>query len=658
MIILKFILPLFIAGIVSGKTANLKQGGSACYPQPDYCMNGGTCYTQYTAQPVPTTTTPCSSPSPTTTTMAPTTTQYIMVTQPVCGCQPQYAGDRCEVPVTAAPTTVATQPECVSPVVTAKPSRCDAINCQNGGTCREISMAPFTLCICQPNYTGNNCQSILTTQSTTTQAMVTYPTATYTTATQPPVTQPSCVTPATTQAPNRCLNVNCKNGGTCREIAISPYTICICPPTFTGNECEGTLTTPQVTTQTTYQTVPQTTTQCAPVVPDRCSTISCMNGGTCTEIPTAPLVICVCNPGFTGSRCQTQLINPTQYPTPATTQAPSRCASVQCQNGGTCRDTDVAPYVICVCPSKFTGPRCETLLATQQTIYPTQPVTYAPTTIAPDMTNLCTVYANRNMNLCQNNGQCVFISAGRVVCVCPSNFEGDYCETPVYNKCTASNGYQQAHCHRKHGTCQPDGSCLCKAGWCGVSCDQQINPVTQAPSKCSTIQCLNGGSCIDISIEPFAICKCQPSYTGNRCETLVPTSPDQTTSQNVTTSITTVGPYGISSPTTASANRTECTAFIINLLNEGAFTARFRVQYKVDDVYQTIKVSDQLPFIGNRASVTLPYYATDIAVSLEKLGGSWTGIYRDTGINNVNYCTKCYKVWGDVVGAKWDYINC
>ena len=57
------------------------------------------------------------------------------------------------------------------------------------------------------------------------------------------------------------------------------------------------------------------------------------------------------------------------------------------------------------------------------------------------------------------------------------------------------------------GTCQPDGSCLCKAGWCGVSCDQQINPVTQAPSKCSTIQCLNGGSCIDISIEPFAICK-------------------------------------------------------------------------------------------------------------------------------------------------------
>lgn len=73
MIILKFILPLLVAGIVSGKTANLKQGGSACYPQPNYCLNGGTCYTQYTAQPITTTTqttTPCETPTTTTTTIA------------------------------------------------------------------------------------------------------------------------------------------------------------------------------------------------------------------------------------------------------------------------------------------------------------------------------------------------------------------------------------------------------------------------------------------------------------------------------------------------------------------------------------------------------------------------------------------------------------
>lgn len=150
--------------------------------------------------------------------------------------------------------------------------------------------------------------------------------------------------------------------------------------------------------------------------------------------------------------------------------------------------------------------------------------------------------------------------------------------------------------------------------------------------------------------------RCQPTYTGNRCETIVPTS-SQTT-LDVTNSVTTLGPYGMPSSVTTSANKTECTAFTISLLNEGAFTARFRVQYKVDDVYQTIRISETLPFVGNRAFITIPYYATDIAVSLEKLGGSWAGIHRDTGINNINYCSKCYKVWGDVVGAKWDYINC
>lgn len=75
MIQFKVLLSLLMIGIVAAKSASLKQGGSACYPLPNYCMNGGTCYTQYTTQPVtipPPTTTPCSEPITTTTT---TTTQ-------------------------------------------------------------------------------------------------------------------------------------------------------------------------------------------------------------------------------------------------------------------------------------------------------------------------------------------------------------------------------------------------------------------------------------------------------------------------------------------------------------------------------------------------------------------------------------------------------
>ena len=37
------------------KSPLLKQGGDACMPQPNYCMNGGTCYTQITIAPVATT---------------------------------------------------------------------------------------------------------------------------------------------------------------------------------------------------------------------------------------------------------------------------------------------------------------------------------------------------------------------------------------------------------------------------------------------------------------------------------------------------------------------------------------------------------------------------------------------------------------------------
>ncbi len=69
-------------------------------------------------------------------------------------------------------------------------------------------------------------------------------------------------------------------------------------------------------------------------------------------------------------------------------------------------------------------------------------------------------------------------------------------------------------------------------------------------------------------------------------------------------------------------------------------------------------VSKELPFIGDTTRVTLPWFSTGIVVSLEKLGFNWAGIFQDTDINTANYCTKCYKVWGDVTTPKWDYIDC
>jgi hypothetical protein len=129
----------------------LKQGGAACYPQPNYCMNGGTCYTQYTqttmtapptqskAYPTQSTTTLTTSSTSTTTTTTTlgTTTRYTYVTQPVCGCQPQYTGDRCEI---ATATTSQSTPTTVSWNNLCKIYADRNMNiCQNGGQCVFIS---------------------------------------------------------------------------------------------------------------------------------------------------------------------------------------------------------------------------------------------------------------------------------------------------------------------------------------------------------------------------------------------------------------------------------------------------------------------------------------------------------------------------------------
>lgn len=78
--------------------------------------------------------------------------------------------------------------------------------------------------------------------------------------------------------------------------------------------------------------------------------------------------------------------------------------------------------------------------------YTNPPVVTQPTT-THGMANLCQVYASRNMNICQNGGRCIFVAAGRISCVCPSDFVGQYCETPVYNRCL---GGIQSRCHREH----------------------------------------------------------------------------------------------------------------------------------------------------------------------------------------------------------------
>ena len=192
---LKLLICLFFIGAASAQNSKLGKmglriGGKACMANPNYCQNGGTCYTQVIL------------PS---TTKAPVT---MPVYKPVCGCRPAYQGNQCQVQVTTqAPTTQAptTQPACQTPAPTPAPT----------------TQAPTTQPACQ-------------TPAPTTQA---------------PTTQPACQTPAPTPAPtqrpvidlcklyaDRGMNI-CQNGGICQFVADRQIR-CICSNMFFGQYCE------------------------------------------------------------------------------------------------------------------------------------------------------------------------------------------------------------------------------------------------------------------------------------------------------------------------------------------------------------------------------------------------------------------------------------
>ena len=71
-----------------------------------------------------------------------------------------------------------------------------------------------------------------------------------------------------------------------------------------------------------------------------CSTLTCQNGGTCTEFGSTGG--CTCPPGWIGNVCE----------------IPDPCATNPCQNGGTCSSDSQGGYT-CSCTSGWTGTDCD-----------------------------------------------------------------------------------------------------------------------------------------------------------------------------------------------------------------------------------------------------------------------------------------------------------
>ena len=269
---------------------------------------------------------------------------------------------------------------------------------------------------------------------------------------------------------NPCSTVTCIHG-TCVMLANSTF-LCLCPTGRSGTYCE---------------------------IVDQCATVPgsiapCRNGGTCVRLtgtayssgftgtycdianpcasmPCAPnatcgtlingSAICICPPDFTGIRCNETI--PTLF-----------CSSSPCRNNGTCNGTT------CICPSYASGLTCNVT------------TTPCPTSSRPTL-------------VCTNGGTCV----PGYGCFCQAGYGGDDCDTILPTQCTNSTCLND-------GTCLllPNGTviCVCPTGYTGVRCQTTV-------SICSLNPCQNNGTCMDSGTTGY-VCVCPPNFTGAQCSSV------------------------------------------------------------------------------------------------------------------------------------------
>lgn len=82
---------------------------------------------------------------------------------------------------------------------------------------------------------------------------------------------------------------------------------------------------------------------------------------------------------------------------------------------------------------------------------------------------------------------------------CKPGWKGPNCdECEVYPGCV-------------HGTCTKKWECICREGWGGLFCNQDLNFCTNHKP------CHNGGTCTNTGQGSYT-CKCPPGFTGVDCE--------------------------------------------------------------------------------------------------------------------------------------------
>ncbi|XP_078609400.1 sushi, von Willebrand factor type A, EGF and pentraxin domain-containing protein 1-like isoform X2 [Branchiostoma floridae x Branchiostoma japonicum] len=283
-------------------------------------------------------------------------------------------------------------------------------------------------------------------------------------------------TTAVQDSPSYCQDVDeCKEEDICSSYEICMNTVgaynCTCAPGYTGQTCSELI--------------------------NFCDSLPCQNGGQCH-----PLVndyICSCTDGWGGKECSQPAsfceLNPckndgkcvssaagyicecasNQFDPDRHCESKDLCASIHCENGGTCNSSDGR----CTCASGFEGVYC-------------------------GLTN----YDPCEENPCLNDGTCEVNedTADGYTCHCVSG-DGKYCEEP--DACSNNPCLNNGTCAR-NVTQQDTFICDCKEGTEGDLCERTID-------YCAPNPCQNDATCVSRDFER-PDCTCRDGFIGPYCE--------------------------------------------------------------------------------------------------------------------------------------------
>ncbi|XP_064417042.1 epidermal growth factor-like protein 6 isoform X2 [Latimeria chalumnae] len=147
-----------------------------------------------------------------------------------------------------------------------------------------------------------------------------------------------------------------------------------------------------------------------------------------------------------------------------------------CEHDGTCS----APNT-CLCPSGFSGSRCEQDLRRKWC-----PTNYGCSDFCWDAEGsfFCTCREGRHL---KNNGR-------QCEAVCPQGCQnGGWCSVPGVCKCPAGwtgNSCEISLCFCSHGHCVQPGVCVCDIGWTGTYCNIDVNECSDQNGGCAH-SCIN-----------------------------------------------------------------------------------------------------------------------------------------------------------------------